>query len=93
VSVLDLVKKQWDTYRLDVDNFLRTINEETLRLPFPYIDFKDVVHGQALWQQLLHKVNHSCYHRGQAAAILRMTGVKPAGTDFINYARIMENNE
>ena len=92
VSVLEMVKKQWDMYRLDVDNFLRTINEEKLQLPFPYADFKGAVHGQALWQQLLHKVNHSSYHRGQAAAILRMTGVKPAGTDFIHYVRIMENN-
>jgi uncharacterized damage-inducible protein DinB len=42
---------------------------------------------------MLHKVNHSSYHRGQAAAMMRMIGVKPVGTDFINYARIMENNE
>jgi uncharacterized damage-inducible protein DinB len=93
LTVLESVKKQWNTYRLDIDNLLRTISEEALQSPFPYTDFKGTVHAQTLWLQMLHKVNHSSYHRGQAAAMMRMIGVKPAGTDFINYARIMENNE
>ncbi len=92
MGVLDMVKKQWDMYRLDVDNFLRTISEEMFQSPFPYTDFKGAVHVQVLWMQLLHKANHSSYHRGQAAAMLRMTGVKPAGADFINYMRILETN-
>jgi uncharacterized damage-inducible protein DinB len=93
LTVLESVKKQWNTYHLDIDNLLRTISEEALQSPFPYTDFKGAVHAQTLWLQMLHKVNHSSYHRGQAAAMMRMIGVKPVGTDFINYARIMENNE
>jgi uncharacterized damage-inducible protein DinB len=93
IAVLETVKKHWDSYRLDVDNFLRTISEKALQAPFPYTDFKGAVHAQTLWMQMLHKVNHSSYHRGQAAAMLRMTGLKPAGTDFINYLRTMENNQ
>jgi uncharacterized damage-inducible protein DinB len=36
---------------------------------------------------MAHVVNHASYHRGQVNMILRESGIEPANTDFIAYAR------
>ena len=36
---------------------------------------------------MLHVVNHSSYHRGQIAAMLRQVGATPRGTDLMLYYR------
>src|SRR5688572_32730826 len=36
-----------------------------------------------LWQMMQHVVNHSSYHRGQAATLMRQLGTEPAPTDFL----------
>ncbi len=40
-----------------------------------------------LWRAMLHVVNHSSYHRGQIAAMLRQVGATPQGTDLMLYYR------
>lgn len=40
-----------------------------------------------LWRAMLHVVNHSSYHRGQIAAMLRQVGAVPQGTDLMLYYR------
>ena len=40
---------------------------------------------RSLWRLLLHAVNHSTYHRGQVAMMLRQIGCAPAATDFVTY--------
>lgn len=45
-------------------------------------------HVQPIWQMLLHVVNHSTHHRGQAITLLRQLGQPPVGdTDFSVFAR------
>jgi uncharacterized damage-inducible protein DinB len=46
-----------------------------------------VPHAQPLWQMLQHMANHSTYHRGQIATMLRQLGAKPISTDLIFYYR------
>ena len=41
----------------------------------------------AIWQVVLHVVNHGTYHRGQITNMLRMTGVKAVNTDMIRFFR------
>ncbi len=36
---------------------------------------------------LFHIVNHSTYHRGQIALLLRQQGLEPVPTDYIFYKR------
>lgn len=36
-----------------------------------------------LWRQMYHVVNHSGYHRGQLATLLRQLGARPLPTDFL----------
>lgn len=39
-----------------------------------------------LWTLLRHAMNHSTYHRGQIAAMLRRVGVIPPPTDLLAHA-------
>ncbi len=38
---------------------------------------------------MIHLVNHSSYHRGQIAMLLRQNGHEPINTDFITYDRVI----
>jgi len=40
-------------------------------------------------QIMIHLVNHSSYHRGQVALLLREKGFEPINTDFITYDRVI----
>ena len=40
-------------------------------------------------QIMIHLVNHSTYHRGQVALLLRQNGLEPINTDFITYDRVI----
>jgi uncharacterized damage-inducible protein DinB len=44
---------------------------------------------QRLSAQLLHLVNHSTYHRGQVAGMMRQVGATPVPTDLIAYRRTL----
>jgi uncharacterized damage-inducible protein DinB len=46
-----------------------------------------VAFSQPLWQCLQHVANHSTYHRGQVATMLRQLGAKPVATDLIAFYR------
>lgn len=40
-------------------------------------------------QIMIHLVNHSSYHRGQVALLLRQKGMEPINTDYITYDRVI----
>ncbi|MCU0411000.1 MAG: DinB family protein [Bacteroidetes bacterium] len=92
MPTIDVLKKQWDAHFLEMENFIRSLNDEVLAAPRPYTDFKGNTHTQPLVQQLQHKVNHSTYHRGQVAVMLRMLGSRAHGTDLITYFRQQVSN-
>lgn len=52
-----------------------------------YRNVKGEASAQAVWQIVLHLVNHASYHRGQVTTLLRQLGHSPAGTDLILYYR------
>ena len=60
---------------------------EALAEPAPYRDPGGAEHLPRLGDQMRHVVNHSTYHRGQAATQLRQIGEVPPGTDLILYLR------
>jgi uncharacterized damage-inducible protein DinB len=41
----------------------------------------------AVWQIVMHVVNHGTLHRGQVMAMIRQLGAKPPATDLIFYYR------
>jgi uncharacterized damage-inducible protein DinB len=66
---------------------LERLSDDTLAEPAPYRDPGGTEHRQRLGDQMRHVVNHSTYHRGQAATQLRQLGEVPPGTDLILYLR------
>jgi len=87
---VEVLKKQWDAYHCEIDNFVRGMTEDKLCDPLPYTDFKGNAYSYPLCQQMLHKVNHSTYHRGQVVTMLRQMGEKVVSTDLINYIKQKE---
>lgn len=65
--------------------FLRDLSAERFLEPVEYRNVKGEVWRYPLWQQLHHVVNHSTYHRGQVATMLRQLGATPAATAFLVY--------
>jgi len=43
------------------------------------------VWARTLWRLLVHAVNHSTYHRGQVAVMLRERGFAPAPSDLVGF--------
>lgn len=67
--------------------FLAGLSDADLAEPRPYTLFSGATSAEPLDVQLHHVVNHSTYHRGQAAAMLRRLGATPPSTDLIAWAR------
>jgi uncharacterized damage-inducible protein DinB len=87
---VDVLKKQWDAYHCEMNNFVRGLTDDQLNEPLSYTDFKGNSFSHPLCQQMQHKVNHSTYHRGQLVTMLRQMGEKVVSTDLINYIRQKE---
>jgi len=65
--------------------FLRDLSAQRLLQVVEYRNMAGEVWRYPLWQQLCHVVNHSTYHRGQVATMLRQLGATPAVTDLLVY--------
>jgi uncharacterized damage-inducible protein DinB len=63
--------------------FINSLAEDALTTKITYVNVKGETWTHALWQMLRHLVNHSTYHRGQVATMLRQLGAEPAATDFL----------
>jgi uncharacterized damage-inducible protein DinB len=65
--------------------FLRSLTDGDLdaRLAFRFMSGKPG--EQRLADLLFHVANHSTYHRGQVASMLRQAGSAPPATDFVYY--------
>jgi len=85
-KLTDLVKlaedagKQWIEFVESTDNFNRELSY-TNYVGDPYVNNVESI--------MIHLVNHSTYHRGQVAMLLRENGLEPVNTDFITYDRVI----
>jgi uncharacterized damage-inducible protein DinB len=71
----------------DRNAFLARLSETDLAVPDWYRETRGPDHAYSLEDMFRHVVNHSAYHRGQAATQLRQLGEAPSGTDFILFVR------
>jgi uncharacterized damage-inducible protein DinB len=69
----------------ECERFLQQMGEDDLKKSISYVNMKGETWTYTMWQMLAHVANHSTYHRGQAATLLRQLGVKPPMTDFLFY--------
>jgi uncharacterized damage-inducible protein DinB len=81
------LKAQLAAIEAERARFLEDRTEADLEQPVPYRTLKGDADSEALSGQLRHVVNHSSYHRGQLATLLRQLGRVPPGTDLIAYLR------
>jgi uncharacterized damage-inducible protein DinB len=65
--------------------FLADLTDERLEQLVVYRNLKGEEYRQRLGVLLQHLVNHSTYHRGQVATLLRQVGVVPSVTDYVVY--------
>lgn len=68
--------------------WLEGLTDGDVAAPRPYTLFDGTTSAEPLGVQMHHVVNHSTYHRGQAAAMLRRHGSAPPPTDLIAWARV-----
>jgi uncharacterized damage-inducible protein DinB len=71
--------------RMDRAAFLADLDDEGLDRALTFTSLEGGVHRHTIGDMLLHSVNHSTYHRGQAALLLRAVGATPIETDFVVY--------
>lgn len=79
---------RWEMIETEMMGFCRMLkSDEDIRRAVEYKDLKGNPYSQPLWQLMQHLVNHSSYHRGQIATLLRQRGLKPQGTDLVAFYR------
>lgn len=72
------------------DRWLRFVEEtEDFNRVLVYNNYVGDPYKNNVEQIMIHLVNHSTYHRGQVALLLRQNELEPINTDFITYDRVI----
>lgn len=79
------LKARWGSFWNRQQKFLRTLTDENLLKPIGIRTRSGIETVQSLGETLIHVVNHSTYHRGQAATLTRQLGGTPQSTDYFMY--------
>ena len=79
------LESRWKTVEHDQTQFIEALTPRRLSEELAYINQKGQPYSYPLWQQLVHVVNHSSYHRGQITTLLRQLGAQAVSTDFLLY--------
>ena len=74
---------RWTTVENEQQAFLENLNDELLDTRASYENLQGQRWEYSLAHMMQHVVNHSSYHRGQVAALLRQLGQAPPATDFL----------
>ena len=77
----------WAEVERNEGEFLRGLGEEDLRRVVHYRTLKGDPYSGPLHQLMRHVINHSTYHRGQVATMLRQLGSSAPSTDLVLYYR------
>jgi uncharacterized damage-inducible protein DinB len=84
------LRARWGELEAGQSEFLRSLDEPALARPVRYVNLRGETWEYALWKQMLHVVNHSSYHRGQATTMLRQLGATPPSTDLLVFYDLAE---
>ena len=79
------LESRWEKVARDQMRFIEALTSQRLGEELAYINLKGERYSYPLWQQLVHVVNHSSYHRGQVTTLLRQLGAEAVSTDFLVY--------
>jgi len=79
------LRARWKSYWSRQFAFLRGLADEELTQPVGIRMRNGIETTQPMHDTLIHLVNDSTYHRGQAATIIRQLGADPPSTDYFTY--------
>jgi Uncharacterized protein conserved in bacteria len=68
-------------------NSIKILNEKNLDEIIVYKNSKGDDFQNSIQGILFHFINHSTYHRGQLAMLMKQAGLEPINTDYIFYKR------
>lgn len=78
---------RWHDVEAQQRRFLDGLTDNALRAVVRYRNMAGIAYANPLWQLLRHVVNHSTYHRGQVATMLRQLGKPVPVSDLIAFFR------
>lgn len=84
---LQQLKSTWEDVAARMARFLAKLDDKSLQQPVSYTATEGERFSNSNQQILQHVVNHSSYHRGQIASLMRQTGAEPVPTDLIAFFR------
>lgn len=94
-----LNQEKFEVWQINADDFLIKINSEnfidsskilTERALTELINYKNSKGNEfenSIQEIFFHFINHSTYHRGQLAMLMKQVGLEPINTDYIFYKR------
>lgn len=86
-STPEQLRRLWQTFESDQQQFLSGVAEADLPRSIEYRTIAGQSYSSPLRQMLRHVVNHSTYHRGQVATMLRQLGSPVPVSDLIAFYR------
>lgn len=84
---LAAVKEKWVEVEDAQREFLETLDDAALERSLGYKNTRGQPFAEPLSATLRHVVNHSTYHRGQVATLMRQLDTEPPNTDLIGFYR------
>ncbi len=82
---VETIRSRWQDVEREQREFLDTLDSARLAEVISYVNLKGETFAYPLRRMLQHVVNHSSYHRGQIATLLRQLGAAPLSTDLLLY--------
>jgi uncharacterized damage-inducible protein DinB len=83
----ETVKRRFAEIDRNLVDYVASLNADDIQRVLEFKTMAGTQIAQPLWQMLQHVANHSTYHRGQIATMLRQLGAKAESTDLIFFYR------
>jgi uncharacterized damage-inducible protein DinB len=81
------LQQSWPSIQAGWSDWARLLTEDSASSECSYSDLKGNVWNQPIWMVVLHVVNHSTHHRGQAVGFIRALGHVPPNVDLVTFSR------
>lgn len=85
LPTLEALRGEWRSLEEGISEFARGLSPAELARPITYTNFVGVNWTYTVADILFDLVNHSTYHRGQIATLLRQLARTPVSTDYVRF--------
>ena len=91
-ETVEIASQRLRSIDYDLKEFTGGLTQADLDGSRDYKTMEGKAYSNVLSDMLVHVANHSSYHRGQVATLLRQSGAVPQSTDLILFIRSKELN-